>query len=271
METNESVGRTGRTAPRTDRYHEIRTSLASRSGSLAKRVEALECHLAERRGLARSESEVAPVVAELLAGAREELALIDSALRRMDRHEYDCCMTCGSDISLRQLEAFPYAVNCTRCAHSYPLDYTQGLRMQHKQLRQFLGALEDLIGRVLSSALREEAPGAALAATLLVLRDLDRELPDHFGLEERGGIIADAASLDPRLRRRAAALMAQHRDFCERSRRILRIAEDGAASPEAWQRIEEFFGELARDLLAHEAAESVLFQSALSDDFGASA
>jgi len=45
----------------------------------------------------------------------DELKLIDGALNRIDKGEYGVCLDCGTPISERRLETFPYAARCIIC------------------------------------------------------------------------------------------------------------------------------------------------------------
>lgn len=47
--------------------------------------------------------------------ARNLLAQIDDALRRLDEDTYGECVTCGRRIELERLEALPYTTQCMEC------------------------------------------------------------------------------------------------------------------------------------------------------------
>ena len=55
-------------------------------------------------------------VAALLARAREQLADIGAALRKLDEGRYDTCDRCGAPIGAQRLAARPAALTCVRCA-----------------------------------------------------------------------------------------------------------------------------------------------------------
>lgn len=55
-------------------------------------------------------------VAALIGQARERLAQIDAALRRLDEGSYGICERCGQPIGAERLEARPAASTCVRCA-----------------------------------------------------------------------------------------------------------------------------------------------------------
>ncbi len=55
-------------------------------------------------------------VAALLSQAREHLAAIDAALRRLDGGSYGVCERCGQPIGAARLTARPVATTCIGCA-----------------------------------------------------------------------------------------------------------------------------------------------------------
>ncbi|MGV9764309.1 TraR/DksA family transcriptional regulator [Micromonospora tulbaghiae] len=52
----------------------------------------------------------------LLAGARQRIADVDDALRRVDAETYGVCERCGQPIGDERLAARPFARFCMRCA-----------------------------------------------------------------------------------------------------------------------------------------------------------
>ena len=54
--------------------------------------------------------------AALLEAAREQVAAIDDALRRLAEGRYGVCDRCGQPIGAERLAARPAAVTCVRCA-----------------------------------------------------------------------------------------------------------------------------------------------------------
>ena len=54
--------------------------------------------------------------AALLEAAREQLAAIDTALRRLEAGRYGVCERCGQPIGKGRLTARPAALTCIRCA-----------------------------------------------------------------------------------------------------------------------------------------------------------
>ena len=64
------------------------------------------------------ETENDSLVMALEAEGKEELALIDKALKRIAEGGYGLCQECGEEISEARLEAVPYAAYCIDCASS---------------------------------------------------------------------------------------------------------------------------------------------------------
>ena len=55
-------------------------------------------------------------VAALLDQARQDVALMDAALRRLREGRYGLCESCGEPIGAERLAARPAATTCIRCA-----------------------------------------------------------------------------------------------------------------------------------------------------------
>lgn len=55
-------------------------------------------------------------IAALLAQAREQLAAIDAAARKIDSGAYGICDICGEPIGAERLAARPASLICVRCA-----------------------------------------------------------------------------------------------------------------------------------------------------------
>ncbi len=54
----------------------------------------------------------------LLEAAREQVAAVDAALRRLAEGRYGVCERCGRPIGAERLAARPAALTCIRCAGS---------------------------------------------------------------------------------------------------------------------------------------------------------
>jgi len=46
---------------------------------------------------------------------RDQLMLIDDALRRLDRDGFGLCQLCGKEISKKRIEALPWTPTCINC------------------------------------------------------------------------------------------------------------------------------------------------------------
>jgi len=103
-----------------DSYGDLRQELEQKKDELTVRLERITANL--RRGYdadskeRAKELEDSEVVDALGNEAREEIAKISAALRRMERGEYGICVECGSAIKHGRLEAHPYADECIDCA-----------------------------------------------------------------------------------------------------------------------------------------------------------
>jgi RNA polymerase-binding protein DksA len=103
-----------------DSYNDLRHILEQNKGELTKRLERITANL--RRGYdadskeRAKELEDSEVVDALGNEAREELAKISAALRRMDAGDFGVCTECGATIDRGRLDAYPYADECIDCA-----------------------------------------------------------------------------------------------------------------------------------------------------------
>lgn len=62
------------------------------------------------------ENEGDEVLEQMGRAARDEIARIDAALKRMAEGEYGSCVTCGARISDERLDLVPYTPFCRNCA-----------------------------------------------------------------------------------------------------------------------------------------------------------
>jgi RNA polymerase-binding transcription factor DksA len=253
----------------TGHFDAIRNSLSERSRRLNRRAEMLE-HQLDRLSDQTSEleSHAEALIRGLISGAHQEIAQIESSMRRIANNEFDCCMSCGAAIPVDQLALFPYSVNCRGCSADFPLDYSEKLRVQHVHMRESLNALGDLIDNVLRKRSTGLPAGTEWAAALIILEDLGRDLPEHFALEERDGYLAAAVNAAPRFHRQATQLLAQHAEFAQRLNSLLtraRQLEDSVTSYLGWK--QEFL-RISADLLEHERAENDLIGQAHTEDIG---
>jgi DnaK suppressor protein len=107
----------------------VRERLEEEGRRARERVTALErefAGLAEAASAAGTDDEHDPEgatlaferqhVAALLEAAREQVAALDDALRRLAEGRYGVCNRCGQPIGAERLAARPAAVTCVRCA-----------------------------------------------------------------------------------------------------------------------------------------------------------
>jgi iron-sulfur cluster repair protein YtfE (RIC family) len=124
------------------------------------------------------------------------------------------------------------------------------------------GKLDELRVRPESSIQESDLPE--------LVRELQQHLVRHFRLEETGGLLSDTIQAPhPGSLRRIEALVAQHRDFEQRLKRILAELDGGIAPPrtvrECFDRdLREFFA----DLRQHEQIENDLLQALVVRDVG---
>ena len=101
-------------------HAEIREVLETKKQELSARLERIHANL--RRGYEADSKERAKqledneVVDALGNEARDELAKISDALRRLDAGDYGICTECGLPIKEGRLEVYPYADECIDCA-----------------------------------------------------------------------------------------------------------------------------------------------------------
>jgi RNA polymerase-binding transcription factor DksA len=255
------------------RYQKIRQELMDSSARLSARIRNVTSD-ADDRGFCTEQSTLAsgrenPILEEFLSPVREEHGLIESAIRRIDTKEYDCCILCGGQIRPERLEQMPYAVNCEPCSSDFPIEYAQRLRAHHSGLRKSMMSLHGATAAAASRLRQGESDGLESAASLVMLLDLGRELPEHFALEEKDGHLAAALSAAPRYHRKATTLRKEHAKLCEMVHALLDRARQAENCPDAWGEIEQALRDLSIALFAHEEAENDIMESAFLDDLGA--
>lgn len=98
----------------------LRQELKQKKQELTLRLERISANL--RRGYEADSKERAKqledneVVDALGNEAREEIAKISAALRRMDTGDFGTCTECGMPIQEGRIKAYPYANECIECA-----------------------------------------------------------------------------------------------------------------------------------------------------------
>src|SRR5215472_15272805 len=110
-----------------------RELLLAEGARARERVAALErefARLAEAASAAGTDDEHDPEgatlaferqhAAALLEAAREQVAAVDTALRRLAEGRYGVCDRCGQPIGAERMAARPAAATCVRCAGGGP-------------------------------------------------------------------------------------------------------------------------------------------------------
>jgi DnaK suppressor protein len=108
--------------------HELLLAEQARAQQRATALEREFAGLAEAASAAGTDDEHDPEgatlaferqhAAALLEAARQQLAAIDTALRRLEAGRYGVCERCGQPIGEDRLTARPAALTCIRCAAS---------------------------------------------------------------------------------------------------------------------------------------------------------
>jgi RNA polymerase-binding transcription factor DksA len=253
-----------------------RIALSSRRTELLRRLARIEEDLDRigvdpdvERTLDEAASMTSAILTEVIGSLDREIGRIESAIRRIDLREYDCCLQCGATIDPARLERLPHAVNCAACSTRHHLDSIEVLRGHHSSLRRtlfnVLHALNDTAERSVQAD-GDIATDAGRCRALLA--DLARHLPVRFEQEERAGQLVEALNTAPRFSRRAAALVRQHGEFVRRAEELVKDAERLGSDPSGLPGIRDRYREFALDLLGHEQIESDIVESAFLDDLG---
>ncbi len=104
----------------TEALQSLRDELESRKSELNERLGRIKANV--RRGYhadskeRAKEMEDAEVVDALGNETRREIAMISTALQRMDAGEFETCAECGNPIGEERLKAQPFATVCIDCA-----------------------------------------------------------------------------------------------------------------------------------------------------------
>ena len=105
-----------------DELLRLRASTAAEAATLAESLEALFSASRDSNADDEHDPEGATIGFEraqltaLLAAARERIAEVDDALRRVDEKTYGICERCGQPIAAERLAARPFARWCIKCA-----------------------------------------------------------------------------------------------------------------------------------------------------------
>jgi DnaK suppressor protein len=96
----------------------LRDELEGRYAAIQKDVRHEESPLDSDFEEQAVENQNEQVLDTLSEEARQQLALIDAALERLDNGSYGRCVECGNDIGDERLAAVPYADRCIDCAET---------------------------------------------------------------------------------------------------------------------------------------------------------
>jgi RNA polymerase-binding transcription factor DksA len=105
-----------------DELLELRAGMVAEAATLARDLEALFAASRDSNADDEHDPEGATIGFEraqltaLLAAARERIAEVDDALRRVDAKTYGVCERCGQPIAAERLAARPFARYCVACA-----------------------------------------------------------------------------------------------------------------------------------------------------------
>jgi len=99
----------------------FKDELLTLKSDLSQRIKAIDKDI-RHEGMSADWSEQAverenDEVLDSLGNASEnELAMINTALKRIDSGDYFICASCGEDIPISRLELIPFTTNCVNCA-----------------------------------------------------------------------------------------------------------------------------------------------------------
>jgi hypothetical protein len=253
-----------------ERFIRLRADLAARWARLDSRLTCVERDAAERGFSCGAETSPEspqplrfnPILENFLAGERLELGRLASAIHRIDRKVFDCCILCGGEIPARRLRELPYSASCEACSSSYPTSYDEGLRIQHRSLQRSLLALLDILSQIRTQLDRGSDARVEIVAAAVIFSSLHREIPDHFAREEVGGYLSEALVNAPRLTSRAEPLRRQHATFCRALDGLFNAILGAEAHPALFVPVERDVREFAMSLIRHEDAENRLLEIA---------
>jgi RNA polymerase-binding protein DksA len=96
------------------RQHELRTEIASAEEALVAEAQANAGEVTDQKDTAQRLQRGEMIDAQERRD-RDELALVDSALARLDKGVYGDCAACGEPIALQRLQVQPAAPRCAAC------------------------------------------------------------------------------------------------------------------------------------------------------------
>jgi DnaK suppressor protein len=250
---------------------ELHDQLVAHGHALASRLGRLESECAHHDSLRKSGLGVraaSPALANLISETRENLASIEATLHRMALGRFEICARCGAGIAEDRLAAAPHLDTCDSCSARARTGLLAEVSAQHTGVRRLLESIVELVDRVASDEPASLYPTGRTGAVLALLGDLEYELTLHFATEERGGYIAEAVAIAPRLARDAAALQAEHPGLQRAASELTETARQAGRSHAHWRELRDPLMAFARELLDHEGRENELISHAWTEDEG---
>lgn len=99
---------------------DLKAALLQKQNEYSQRIDALSRDLSKSHsadsGEQAQERENDEVLEALLGEAKEELILVNGALKRFELGGYGVCLACGDEINPQRLAAYPEAGKCIACA-----------------------------------------------------------------------------------------------------------------------------------------------------------
>jgi len=253
-------------------YERERERLAARWAELDARIRIAEREAGEwgftSESCAIGDLRGNPILDSFLRPVRRERSRAESALRRIDRREFDTCIHCGGEIDRHRLEEMPHVASCRQCSPEPPHLLSDTLTSQHNEIRNALSSILEVVSMVrcrIEEASDSRAERCAFAA---LVTSFERELEEHFRHEEAEGAIYDLVESAPQYSRKAMGLVQEHQVLGDRIREIRIACHQPSEDPGLWRGFEVRCQGLADDLLEHESAENHLIQAILLDDLG---
>ncbi len=99
-----------------DRKAQLEARLADLTARLATIDTELDTHNSRDWEELATEREADEVLEGIGNSGKQEIRMIEAALRRIEDGEYGFCATCGKEIAEARLDLLPYTPFCSKCA-----------------------------------------------------------------------------------------------------------------------------------------------------------
>ena len=255
-------------------HAKIRDALSKRWEVLSSRIDRVQS-IARESGYSCNDDDLDyvtnPNLQRFLMKTHAEAARAESAIRRLDRREFDCCIMCGGDIDPGELARHPYTANCQKCSKRFPTTYADRVRIQHSDLYDMWMELLEVVSTICSRVVVQKPADAEVCACHAIVDCICQELDEHFASEEMGGYMRSALDAAPRFERKARELCSQHRDFSRRLSKIRSQLPSTLSLPLPWSQLQLDLQDLVRELMDHEDSENWILSAAFLDDMGGEA